>query len=123
MVRRLASPWWGRVRRKGDLSWELSAIGIDLGKTVFRLVGMDANGNGSGTQTMFPHPVTDLHRQHKGRADRDGGVQRSALSGLALREQGHDVRLMAAQYVKPYVKTNKSDYIDVEAIAEAVQRP
>jgi transposase len=41
----------------------------------------------------------------------------------ALREQGHDARLIPAQYVKPYVKTNKSDYIDAEAIAEAVQRP
>jgi transposase len=41
----------------------------------------------------------------------------------ALRQQGHDVRLMPAQYVKPYVKTDKSDYIDAEAIAEAVQRP
>jgi transposase len=30
---------------------------------------------------------------------------------------------MPAQYVKPYVQTNKSDYIDAEAIAEAVQRP
>ena len=43
--------------------------------------------------------------------------------GRALQAQGHDVRLMPAQYVKPYVKTNKSDYIDAEAIAEAVQRP
>src|SRR5437879_12229389 len=43
--------------------------------------------------------------------------------GRALREQGHEVRLMPAQYVKPYVKTNKSDYIDSEAIAEAVARP
>ena len=43
--------------------------------------------------------------------------------GRALREQGHEVRLMPAQYVKPYVKTNKSDYIDAEAIAEAVGRP
>jgi transposase len=43
--------------------------------------------------------------------------------GRALREQGHQVRLMPAQYVKPYVQTNKSDYIDAEAIAEAVQRP
>jgi transposase len=40
-----------------------------------------------------------------------------------LREQGHEVRLIPAQYVKPYVKTNKSDYIDAEAIAEAVGRP
>jgi transposase len=43
--------------------------------------------------------------------------------GRALREQGHEVRLMPAQYVKPYVKTNKNDYIDAEAIAEAVARP
>jgi len=43
--------------------------------------------------------------------------------GRALREQGHQVRLMPAQYVKPYVKTNKSDFLDAEAIAEAVQRP
>ena len=43
--------------------------------------------------------------------------------GRALREQGHDVRLMPAQYVKPYVKTNKNDYIDAEAFAEAVSRP
>jgi len=41
----------------------------------------------------------------------------------ALQQQGHDARLMPAQYVKPYVKTNKSDYIGAEAIAEAVQRP
>ena len=44
------------------------------------------------------------------------------LRRRALREQGHEVRLMPAQYVKPYVKTNKSDYIDAEAIAEAVGR-
>src|SRR6202171_2465048 len=43
--------------------------------------------------------------------------------GRALQEQGHEVRLIPAQYVKPYVKTNKSDYIDAEAIAEAVSRP
>jgi hypothetical protein len=43
--------------------------------------------------------------------------------GRALREQGHEVRIMPAQYVKPFVKTNKSDFIDAEAIAEAVGRP
>jgi hypothetical protein len=40
----------------------------------------------------------------------------------ALREQGHEVQLIPAQYVKPYVRANKSDYIDAEAIAEAVAR-
>jgi transposase len=39
--------------------------------------------------------------------------------GRALREQGHELRLIPARYVNPYVKTNKSDYIDAEAIAEA----
>jgi transposase len=43
--------------------------------------------------------------------------------GRALQEQGHEARLIPAQYVKPYVKTNKNDYIDAEAIAEAVGRP
>ena len=42
---------------------------------------------------------------------------------VRLREQGHEVRIIPAQYVKPYVKTNKNDYIDAEAIAEAVGRP
>jgi transposase len=43
--------------------------------------------------------------------------------GRALEAQGHQVRLMPARYVKPFVKTNKNDYLDAEAIAEAVQRP
>jgi len=47
----------------------------------------------------------------------------SHFLGRALREQGHEVRLIPAEYVKPYVKTNKSDCIDAEAIAEAVGRP
>jgi transposase len=40
-----------------------------------------------------------------------------------LSELGHTVRLMAPQFVKPYVKTNKSDARDAEAICEAVARP
>ncbi len=41
----------------------------------------------------------------------------------ALVDQGHTVRLMPAEYVRPYVKSNKNDFIDAEAIAEAVLRP
>jgi transposase len=40
--------------------------------------------------------------------------------GAALREQGHEVRLIPAQFVKPYRKSNKNDFLDAEAIAEAV---
>jgi transposase len=42
--------------------------------------------------------------------------------GRALREQGHDVRLIARQFVKPFVKSNKNDFVDAEAITEAVER-
>jgi transposase len=42
--------------------------------------------------------------------------------GRALSQQGHDVRLIPAQFVKPFVKSNKNDYLDAEAVAEAVER-
>ncbi len=42
--------------------------------------------------------------------------------GRALRKQGHDVQLIPAQLVKPFVKSNKNDFIDAEAIAETVER-
>ena len=42
--------------------------------------------------------------------------------GAALREKGHQVRLIPAQFVKPYRKSNKNDFIDAEAIAEAVTK-
>ena len=43
--------------------------------------------------------------------------------GAALVAQGHEVRLIPPQFVRPFVKSNKNDYKDAEAIAEAVQRP
>jgi len=43
--------------------------------------------------------------------------------GRALRIQGHDARLMPAQFVRAFRKSNKNDYLDAEAISEAVQRP
>ena len=42
--------------------------------------------------------------------------------GTALRNQGHEVRLIPAQFVKPFLKSNKNDFLDAEAIAEAVAR-
>jgi hypothetical protein len=44
------------------------------------------------------------------------------LLGRVLREQGHNVKLIPAQFVKPFVKSNKNDFLDAEAIAEAVDR-
>jgi len=102
---------------------ELHTIGIDLGKTVFHLVGMNPRGEvvvrKKFSRTQLLRFTVNLKVDFIG-MEACGGAH---FLGRALREQGHEVRLMPAQYVKPYVKTNKSDYIDAEAIAEAVARP
>jgi len=102
---------------------EVHTIGIDLGKTLFHLVGVDSSGTVvvrkrcSRAQLLAYTAKIQVHRIGM------EACSGSHFLGRALREQGHDVRLLPAQYVKPYVKTNKSDYIDAEAIAEAVERP
>ena len=102
---------------------KIYALGIDLGKTVFHLVGLDASGQvvvrKRCSRTQLLAFTANLQVQLIGMEACSG----SHFLGRALRAQGHEVRLMPAQYVKPYVKTNKSDYIDAAAIAEAVQRP
>lgn len=102
---------------------ELHRIGIDLGKTVFHLVGLNQRGEAvvrkKFSRAQLLRFTANLKVELIG-MEACGGAH---FLGRALREQGHEVRLMPAQYVKPYVKTNKSDYIDAEAIAEAVTRP
>ena len=102
---------------------KLHVVGIDLGKTVFHLVGLDSTGNVVVRKRCSRRQLlaftANLQVDLIGMESCSG----SHFLGRALREQGHQVRLMPAQYVKPYVQTNKSDYIDAEAIAEAVQRP
>jgi transposase len=102
---------------------KIQALGIDLGKTVFHLVGLDEKGQvvirKRCSRTQLLAFTANLQVQLIG-MEACGGAH---FLGRALRAQGHEVRLMPAQYVKPYVQTNKSDYIDAEAIAESVQRP
>jgi len=102
---------------------ELSVVGIDLAKSIFHLVGTDARGKiivrkrlARGEVLSF---MAKLPRVLVG-MEACGGAHYWARH---LREQGHEVKLMAPQYVKPYVKTNKNDLRDAEAIAEAVTRP
>ena len=101
----------------------IHTIGSDLGKTSFHLVGLNDRGevvvrkHFSRAQLLRFTANREVHRIGM---EACGG---SHFLGRALEQQGHEVRLIPAQYVKPYVKTNKSDYIDAEAIAEAVGRP
>jgi transposase len=102
---------------------KLHVLGIDLGKTVFHVVGLDSTGRvvirKKCSRRQLLAFTANLELQLIGMESCSG----SHFLGRALREQGHEVRLMPAQYVKPYVQTNKSDFLDAEAIAEAVQRP
>jgi len=96
---------------------ELHTIGIDLGKTVFHLVGLNLCGEVVVRKKFSRAQLLRFTaNRHVGLIGMEacGGAH---FLGRALREQGHEVRLMPAQYVKPFVKTNKSDYIDSEAIA------
>jgi hypothetical protein len=86
---------------------ELQTIGSDLGKTVFHLVGLDLRSevvvHKKFSRKQLLHFTANLQVKLIG-MEACGG---SHFLGRALREQGHEVRLMPAQYVKPYVKTRR----------------
>ena len=102
---------------------QMHTIGIDLGKTVFHLVGLNLLGEvvvrKKCSRTQLLQFTANIRVSLIGMEACAG----AHFLAKALREQGHEVRIIPAQYVKPYVKTNKSDFIDAEAIAEAVGRP
>lgn len=102
---------------------EITTIGLDLAKHVFQVHGIDASGAAvlrkrlrrSEVLTFFARLPSCLI-----------GLEACATAhywARELRAVGHEVRLMPAQYVKAYVKRNKNDAADAEAICEAVQRP
>lgn len=98
------------------------AVGIDLGKTVFHLVAM---GERNRVLTRRKFSRKQLLAYTANLEPTLIGTEACAgahFIAAALREQGHDVRLMAAQFVKPYRKSNKSDFLDAESIADAVQK-
>ncbi len=102
---------------------EVAVIGIDIGKSSFHLVGLDPKGailwkkKFSRAQLM-----RFMEAQERTLVGMESCCGAHHL-GRALIALGHDARLMPPQFVKPFVKSNKNDYLDAEAIAEAVQRP
>ena len=101
----------------------LATIGIDLGKNTFHLVGVDQRGNIvlqlKASREQLERRLTNIPRCLIGIEACSG----SHHIGRQLEALGHDVRLIPAQYVKPFLKGHKNNYRDAEAIAEAVQRP
>jgi transposase len=101
---------------------QIHSVGIDLGKTIFHLVALGDNGKvllkKKFSQKQLIAFTANMQTSLIGMEACSG----SHFLGRALREQGHDVKLIPAQFVKPFVKSNKNDFIDAEAIAEAVVR-
>jgi len=98
-------------------------IGIDLGKTIFHLIGMNQNGGILMKKRLSRSQlVTLLANTPPCLIGMEASCGAHHL-GRELRTFGHDVRLIPAQFVRPFVKSQKNDYVDAEAIAEAVQRP
>ena len=102
---------------------KLSIVDIDIAKQVFPLVGMDEQGTILVRKRLYRAQVMAFIAQlppTRIGMEACGGAHDWARR---FREHGHEVKLMAPQFVKPYVKANKNDMRDAEAIAEAVTRP
>ena len=100
----------------------IASIGIDLGKATFHLVAL---GERNKILLRRKFSRSQLLAYTANLPASLIGLEACAgahFMGAALREQGHQVRLIPAQFVKPYRKSNKNDFIDAEAIAEAVTK-
>ena len=102
---------------------EVSTIGLDIAKTVFHAHGADARG-----QMVFSRRLTRAKLLEFFSAQPRCVVALEACGGAhhwarEIASLGHEVKLIPPAYVKPFVKRNKNDAVDAEAICEAAQRP
>jgi transposase len=102
---------------------DLHTIGIDLGKTTFHLVGLNQLGEVVVRKKFSRAQLLRFTANRRVQLIGMEACGNSHFLAKMLQQQGHEVRLIPSQYVKPFVKTNKNDFIDAEAIAEAVGRP
>jgi transposase len=102
---------------------QITTIGLDIAKSVFQVHGIDAAGEILLRRRLTRARVLPFFAKLGPCLI---GIEACATShywARELRELGHDVRLMPPSYVKPYVKRQKNDTADAEAICEAVTRP
>ena len=102
---------------------EVITIGLDLAKNVFQVHGVDGTGQTVIRRQLRRSQVVAFFKKQPPCLV---GMEACATShhwARAIRALGHEVRLMPPRYVKAYVKRNKNDAADAEAICEAVTRP
>jgi transposase len=101
----------------------IHTLGMDIGKNVFHLHGVDVQGHSVLSKRFSRAAVLRFLAQLPPCVI---GMEACAGSHYLARRVatfGHEVRLVAPQFVKPYIKSNKNDYRDAEAICEAITRP
>src|SRR5262245_15253562 len=98
----------------------ISTIGLDIAKSIFEVHGVDAVGQVVMRRQLRRRHVLAFCQKLPGG---DRGCASSHHWSRELQALGHTVRLMPPAYVKPYVKRQKNDSTDAEAICEAVTRP
>jgi len=101
----------------------VKVLGVDVAKNVFQIHGVDARGKEVFRRKLSRaklKPFMATQQKCLVGMEACGGAHHWARE---FRAMGHEVKLMAPQYVKPYVKRNKNDAADAAAIAEAATRP
>lgn len=98
-------------------------IGLDLAKHVFQVHGVDAQGKTGLRRQLRRHQILEFFRKQSTCLIGMEACASAHYWARTLMALGHEVKLIAPQFVKPYVKGNKNDANDAEAICEAVGRP
>src|SRR4051794_29315323 len=102
---------------------DVRILGVDLGKNSCSIVGLDGAGRVLLRRRTRREGVIALAAKLPGCVVAMEACCGAHHLGRLLVEQGHEVRLMSPEYVRPYVKAQKNDDRDAEAIAEAATRP
>lgn len=105
---------------------EVSIIGLDIAKHVFHAHGADRKGRAIFSKRLSRGKLLDFFAAQPSctvALEACGGAHHWARQLAQLGQLGHEVRLIPPAYVKPFVKRQKNDAIDAEAICEAAQRP
>lgn len=102
---------------------QIAVLGIDLGKNSCSVVGLDGRGQVVLRRRMRREGVIKLGSTLPPCVMAMEACCGAHHVGRQLRSQGHDIRLMSPEYVRPYVRAQKNDDRDAEGIAEAATRP
>lgn len=101
----------------------VTIVGIDLAKSIFHLHGVDSLGKVVFRKRLSRSKLIEFMAQLTPCLIGMEACGGSHYWARKFNEMGHDTRLISPQFVKPFVKSNKNDAADAEAICEAVQRP